>query len=181
MLFVYCCCPCLPPSLPLPHRVVAVRCLLLLRATLPAEAWRSCPSHLIHVCALFANPTLQEEALSKSTSVLEASQAKLEAEQQQLKAEREWLTEQQRTLTNDQSTLAAWRNDQVGDRVPALHLTPTFPGSLLTDCVCVTLTQAAAIEELGSRDAELAAQKAALDERGAELEAWAEQVRAECC
>ena len=36
--------------------------------------------------------------------------------------------------------------------------------------------QAAALEELGSRDAQLSAQKAALEERGAELEAWAAQV-----
>jgi hypothetical protein len=37
--------------------------------------------------------------------------------------------------------------------------------------------QAAALEELGSRDAELSAHKAALEERQAELDAWAAQVR----
>lgn len=40
----------------------------------------------------------------------------------------------------------------------------------------VSLCQAAALEELGSRDAQLSAQKAALEERGAELEGWAAQV-----
>jgi hypothetical protein len=40
--------------------------------------------------------------------------------------------------------------------------------------------QAAALEELGSRDAQLSAQKAALEERGAELEAWASQVGFGC-
>jgi hypothetical protein len=44
---------------------------------------------------------------------------------------------------------------------------------LLLLCRCA---QAAALEELGSRDAQLSAQKAALDERGAELEGWAAQV-----
>lgn len=37
--------------------------------------------------------------------------------------------------------------------------------------------QAAALEELGSRDAELSAQKASLDARAAELDTWAAQVR----
>jgi len=36
--------------------------------------------------------------------------------------------------------------------------------------------QAAAIEELGVRDAELTAQKAALESRTAEVEAWSAQV-----
>jgi hypothetical protein len=36
--------------------------------------------------------------------------------------------------------------------------------------------QAAALEELGSRDADLSAQKAAAEERQAELGAWAAQV-----
>lgn len=38
------------------------------------------------------------------------------------------------------------------------------------------LVQSAALKELGSRDAELSAQKATLEQRTAELDAWAAQV-----
>jgi septal ring factor EnvC (AmiA/AmiB activator) len=118
---------------------------------------------------------------------LEAAQAKLDDGQAKLEGERAWLTEQQRTLAKDQDTLAAWHSDQVRvvdgrARLAGSDVSTRACLHVVLQTLCPGLRpspdqQAAALEELGARDAELTAQQAALEQQAAKLQAWDDEVR----
>ena len=84
----------------------------------------------------------QEQALAQGTAQLEAGQARLAAAEERLQAERAALTDQRAALVAEQAAASAWRADQAG-----------------------------ALEELHSKDAELAARGVALEQRAAAREA----------